>query len=101
MKVLRGGRGLADLDVVTRRELQVALDARAGVFGALSFVPVREQQDQAAEQSPLILPCRHELVDDDLRAVSKVAKLRLPQRERLGKIAAVAVLETHHPRFGQ
>ena len=38
-------------------------------------------------------PGRHELVDDDLRAVHEVSELRLPQHERLGRCGGVAVLE--------
>src|ERR1700733_2663109 len=101
MKILRGGGRLSYLDIVARGELEIALDARAGVLGALAFVAMRQKQDEAGEQIPLVFTGREELVDDDLRAVGKVAELRFPQRECLWVIAAVAVLETHDGSFGK
>ena len=41
MEILRGVRGLADLNVVAGGELEEALDAGAGVLRALAFVAVR------------------------------------------------------------
>ena len=82
VEVLRGGGGLADLHVVAGGEVQVALDARAGVLGSLAFVAVRQQQDEAGEQAPLGFAGGDELVDDDLRAVGEVAELGLPEDER-------------------
>ena len=80
----------------SRGELQVALDAGAGVFRPLAFVAVRQQHDQPGEQAPLVLAGDDELIDDDLRAVGEVAELRLPQHQRFGIVAAVAVLEAQH-----
>ena len=101
MKILRRGRGLADLDVVARRQLQKALDARAGMLRPLPFVAVRQQHHHAGEQIPLVLARGDELVDDDLRAVREIAELRLPQHQRLGIIAAEAVLESQHGSLGK
>ena len=101
VKVLRGGRRLADLNVVLGGELQKPLDARAGVLRPLPFVAVRQQQHQAGEQPPLVFAARDELVDDDLRAVREVAELRFPQHQRLGIVAAVAVLEAQDAGFGK
>ena len=101
MEVLRGGGRLADLHVVVGGELQVALDARAGVLRPLALVAVGQQQDKAGEQVPLGLAGRDELVDDDLRAVGEVAELRLPQHQRLGIVARVAVLEAQHSGLRQ
>ena len=80
VEVLRRGRGLADLDVVLGRELQEALEAGAGVLRPLPLVAVRQEQDEARQQAPLVLAGAEELVDDDLRAVGEVAELRLPER---------------------
>ena len=44
---LRGRRRLADLDVVLGARLEIALEPRARVLGAVAFVSVREQQRQA------------------------------------------------------
>ena len=52
-------------------------------------------------RSPLVFAGGDELVDDDLRAVGEVAELRFPEHERLGKVAAVAVLEAEHGGFGK
>ena len=101
VEILRGGRGLADLDVVARGELQVALDAGAGVLRALAFVAVRQQQHEAAEQAPLVFAGGDELIDDDLRAVGEVAELRFPQHQGFRVVAAVAVLEAEHAGFGE
>ena len=99
MEVLRCGGRLADLDVVVRGELQIALDAGARMLRALAFIAMRQQHDHAGQQSPLVFAGRDELVDDNLRAVGKVAELRLPQHQRLGIVAAVAVLEAKHAGF--
>jgi hypothetical protein len=101
MEVLRGGGGLADLDVVLRGELEVALDAGAGVLRALAFVAVRQQHDEAGEQAPLGFAGGDELVDDDLRAVGEVAELRLPEDEGLGVVAGEAVLEAEAGGLGE
>ena len=96
VEILRGGGGLANLHVVARGELQVALDARAGMLRSLAFVAVRQQQDEAGEQIPLVFAGADELIDDDLRAVGEVAELRFPQNQRFGIVAAEAVLESEH-----
>ena len=44
VEVLPRGRRLAHLHVVACAELQIALDAGAGVFRTLAFVAVRQQQ---------------------------------------------------------
>ena len=101
MEVLRGGGGLRDLDVVLRRELEVALDAGAGVLGALAFVAVGEEHDEAGEEAPLGFAGGEELVDDDLGAVGEVAELGLPEDEGLGVVAGEAVLEAKAGGLGE
>src|SRR5215472_10048122 len=54
VEVLSGSGGLADLNVVLGRELQIALDASARMFRPLSFIAVRQKHDQPGEQSPLV-----------------------------------------------
>src|SRR5690348_8474099 len=101
VEILRRRRGLADLDVVARRELEIALDTRAGVLRSLAFVSVGEKKNEAAQQSPLVLARRDELVDDDLRSVSEITELGLPKGKRFGIVAAVAVFKSHDARFRQ
>jgi hypothetical protein len=98
---LRGAGGLADLDVVAGGELEVALDAGAGMLGTLAFIAVREQQRDAAEQPPFVFGGGDELIDDDLRAVGEVAELRFPQDERFRVVAAVAVFEAEDAGLGE
>ena len=82
-------------------ELEIALDARAGVLRALAFVAVGQEQDDAAEQAPLVFAGGDELVDDDLRAIGEVTELRFPEDEGLGRVAAVSVLEAKHAGLGE
>jgi hypothetical protein len=70
---------------------QEALQARAGVLGALALEAVRQKEHhQAAQAVPLVLGAHDELVDDDLRAVDEVAELGLPDDQRFGRVEAVA-----------
>ena len=55
MKILGRIRRLANLQIVFGGELQKAFDAGAGVFRALAFVAVRQQQHHAGEQVPFEL----------------------------------------------
>ncbi len=87
----------AQLNIVLRRELQIPLDAGAGVLRSLAFVAVRQQHDESGQQVPLGFAGGNELVDDDLRAVDEVSELRFPQHQRFGEIAGVAVLEAEAP----
>ncbi|RUS79001.1 hypothetical protein EGW08_013258, partial [Elysia chlorotica] len=58
---------------------------------------VWQQHDEAGLTHPLGLPARDELIDDALRRVGKVAKLRLPdhQRVRVGDGEAPFSLRSH------
>ena len=101
VEVLGGGGGLGDLDVVVGGELEEALHAGAGVLGALAFVAVGEEHDEAGEETPLGFAGGDELVDDDLGSVGEVAELGLPEDEGLGVVAGVAVLEAEDGGFGE
>ena len=70
-----------------------ALDSGAGVFGALAFVAVREEESETGGFSPLVFGGDDELVDDDLGAVGEVAVLGFPEDEGFGGFDAVAVFE--------
>ena len=101
MEVLRRRRRLADLDIVVRRQLQIPLDARARVLRPLALIPMRQQHHEAGQQPPLRLARRDELVDNDLRAIRKVTKLRLPKHQRLRIIPREPILEAQHRRLRQ
>ena len=101
VEVLRRSGAVAHLHVVFGAERQEALDAGAGMLGALAFKAVRQQHHQAARLAPLGFGAGNELVDHDLRAVGEVAELRFPddQRQRVGH--AVAEFEAQHGVFAQ
>ncbi len=101
MKILCRGRRLRYLNIVARDNLQIALHACAGVLRSLPFISMRQQQHQPAQQSPFVFCRGKKLIDDDLRAVGEVAKLRFPQHQGFRIIAAEAILETHHSRLRQ
>ena len=62
---------------------------------------MRQHHDQAGLAQPLGLAGRDKGVDRDLRAVEKVAKLRLPDDELLRVFPAHAVLEAEHGQLAQ
>src|SRR5207302_873969 len=78
VEVLRRSREIADLDVVLRAKLQETFEASAGMFRALAFVTVRQQQRDSARPLPFRFRGNDELVDDRLCAVGKIAELRFP-----------------------
>ena len=53
VKVLRGSRYVADLDVVFSAKLQESLEPSAGMFRPLAFVAVWQQHNQPAWPLPL------------------------------------------------
>src|SRR5690606_35516850 len=99
MEVLRGRAEIADLHVSLGAQLEEALETRAGVLRALSFVAVGQEHHEPRHATPLVLGAGDELIDDDLRAVDEVAELRLPDDEapRIG--GGVAVLEAEDRLF--
>src|SRR5579862_2891278 len=99
MKVLRGVGWLADLEIVTRGQLQKSFDACAGVLWSLAFVAMRQKQNDAGEQVPLVFAGADKLIDHGLRNVGKIAKLRFPQHQCFWIVAAVAILESQHSGF--
>ena len=98
---LRRSRRHAHLNVVFGAQLQIALDARRGVFRPLPFVAVRQKHRQAAKARPFGFAGGDELIDHDLRAVGEIAELRLPNHERARLGRGVAVFESQHRHFGQ
>src|SRR5262249_771622 len=53
MKVLSGSGEIADLNIILWGRLQKAVEARAGVFRALAFIAMREQEHNSAGPLPL------------------------------------------------
>mmetsp|Transcript_19039 Transcript_19039/g.41041 ORF Transcript_19039/g.41041 Transcript_19039/m.41041 type:complete len:611 (-) Transcript_19039:1833-3665(-) len=83
------------------RHLQEALHAPAAVLRPLAIIAVWQQHHQPGLPQPLGLAAGQELVKDDLRSVSKVPKLRLPQHQAVGALHAVAQLKAQHTKLRQ
>ena len=101
VKILGGSREVAHLPVALGAELQEPLETGGRVFRPLAFIAVGEEEHDAAHTLPLGFGAGDELVDDGLRAIREIAKLRLPQAEHLGIIEAVTVVEAEHAGLGQ
>src|SRR6185436_20561830 len=71
------------------------------MFRSLALIAMRQEQHEARHAEPLPLAGGDELIDDDLRAVRKVAELRLPKHKRVRLGEAVAVFESEHGLLGQ
>ncbi len=69
------------------------------MFRSLAFVAMRQQQHDAGWQIPFIFRRADELIDDHLRAVGKIAELRLPQHQRFRIIPAITVFKAQDAGF--
>src|SRR6187431_2749653 len=65
----------------------------------LSFVTMREEEDDSARPLPFRFRRNDELIDDGLRAVGEIAELRFPNAEHFWVIERVSVIESEHGRF--
>src|SRR5215216_103981 len=101
MEVLRRCCRVTNLQIVFRAKLEVSLETRARVFRSLSFVTMRQQHHHSRSLFPLVLRSRDVLVDNRLRAVTEITKLRFPQNERALVYDRVAVLKSQHAFFRQ
>src|SRR5262245_66644024 len=81
MEVLSGRRAVDEAQVDSGGSLQNALWPGAGMLGPLSLVAVRQEKHERRLQSPFRSGRRHELVEDDLRAVDEVTVLRFPDHQ--------------------
>ncbi len=62
---------------------------------------MRQQADEAVRPQPLRFRRSDILVEHDLRAISEVAKLRLPEHQALGVGQRIAIFKAKHAIFGQ
>ena len=60
-----------------------------------------QHERDAVDTTPLDFTRGDELVDDHLRTVGKVTKLRLPNDQGVGVVRSVAILKAQHRFFGQ
>ena len=96
MEDLAGRGRLHDLHIGVGRQLHEALDAGRTVLRALALVAVRQHEGDAIDTTPLDFARGDELVDHHLRAIGKVAKLRLPNDQGVGIIGRIAVFIGQH-----
>ncbi len=96
MEILRRGGQIADLDIVIGAGLEKAFEPCAGMFRPLSFLSVREQQHYAAWLLPFRFGGNDKLIDEHLRAVGEIAKLRFPNAKHSRIIEGVTVIEPEH-----
>ena len=71
------------------------------MFGPLPLITMRQQAYQPGHAQPLALARGDELVEDHLRAIRKIAELRLPHRERVGFGERIPILEADHRLLGE
>src|SRR5436853_382687 len=71
------------------------------MLGTLALKPVRQEQNQTARLIPLGFSGNNELIDNDLRAICKIAKLRFPhdKSQRIGN--AIPEFVAHYCEFTQ
>ena len=93
MEVLGGRRGLGQAHVAPGAQGEEPFDARRRMLGALTFVSVRQKEDQTRLLVPLVGGRHQEVIDHDLGTVGEITELRLPRHQSVGHLDRVAVLE--------
>src|SRR5690554_387138 len=94
-------REIDDLHVVFGTELKPSFESRTRVFWTLPLEAMRQKEHEPAEAMPFILGRADELINDHLRRIGEIAKLRFPHHKCIGAIERVAVLEAEHAGFGK
>lgn len=77
-------------------ESQEALNAARGMFRARTIITMREEHDETGLDVPLGLTRRYELINHDLCAVCKVAKLSLPEDKSVRIGLGIPLLKAKH-----
>ena len=67
----------------------------------LAFKPVRQQHNQPTHLFPFGLGTGNKLIDNHLRAIGKIAKLRFPYRQFFGVGITHAKFKAQHRQFRQ
>ena len=101
MEIIGWRRDVGDLDIAFRTQLQEALQTRRTMFRPLPFIAMRQQADEPVGAQPFGFRRCDILVEDDLRAIGEVAKLRFPQHQALGVGQRIAIFKAQHAIFGQ
>src|SRR5215216_6454307 len=99
MKILCRGGWIYNTDIRLSRQAQEALNAPAGMIGALTLVPVRQEQYQRRSPAPFGAARKQELIDDRLGVIDEVAILRLPDHEAFRRDHIVAHLKSNRSRL--
>lgn len=93
------GRGV-DVRVIIA-QLEVTLNTRGRVLGALAVITVGEGHNETGTLEPLLLTRGEELIDNALRVVGKVTELSLPYDESVGVNERIAELKTKDAKLGE
>ncbi len=71
------------------------------MFWTVTVVAVREEQRQTSLAQPLRFARGDELIDNNLRRVGKIAKLRFPNDQRVRIVQRISELKTEDAEFRQ
>src|SRR5450631_3938793 len=71
------------------------------MLGTLPFITVRQQEYQSAGAVPFRFTTGYKLVNNNLCAVGKVAKLGFPDRQTQWGLKRITVLETKYTKLGE
>ena len=84
MEQLGRGGAVSNATFLMAGELKKSLHARGRMFRALAFISHAEHKGQIGIKPPFLFGRGDKLIDNDLRAISKVPKLGFPDHKRLG-----------------
>src|SRR3954453_11193333 len=99
MKVLGGGGGINDLNILLCREGQKAFQPCTGMFRSASLKSMWEQQHQSGKAPPFVFSADNKLVNNYLGGIYEITKLRFPKYQTIRKIQAVTVIKAEHASF--
>src|ERR1051325_7914578 len=99
MEVLRRRRWITDLQIIFGTELKITLKSSTRVLRSLTFVTMWQEHHESRCLFPFILRRRDVLIDDCLRTVPKVAKLRLPKNQGTLRDYRITIFESQHTFF--
>src|SRR5690606_5965662 len=96
MEKIRRGCAVRDAQISARAQLKKSLDPTGRMIRTLPFLTMRQEQCECGRVEPFVMAACNKLIDDHLRDVGEVAKLRLPYDQASRRLERVAVLKTQH-----
>lgn len=82
-------------------QLQEPLNPPTRMLRALSVIPMRKRNNQTSALQPLPLTRSNKLIDNTLRIIRKVTKLRFPHRQSIRRDERISELEAEGTKLGQ